>query len=104
MSKTSSLRHPRNVKAATLLFQNRRTLLQMLRDVYHGRYSMSLVTMIAIIAGLIYIISPLDFDWIPIIGWIDDGVVFYLVIQCLQRETHRYNRMKAMSRKLDKGN
>jgi uncharacterized membrane protein YkvA (DUF1232 family) len=33
------------------------------------------------IAGVIYVISPFDFDFIPVLGWVDDGMVIYLVKQ-----------------------
>jgi uncharacterized membrane protein YkvA (DUF1232 family) len=33
------------------------------------------------IAGLIYVVSPFDFDFIPVLGWVDDGMVIYLVKQ-----------------------
>ena len=72
----------------------------MLREVFHGRYTMSLLTNMALVLGLLYIISPLDFDWIPILGWVDDGFVGYMVIKRLQKETQRYNRHKAMERRM----
>ena len=100
MAKFIPLRSTRTLKTAHQVFQHRRTLWQMLRDVFQGKYKMSWVTNLAFIAAIIYIISPLDFDWIPIIGWIDDGLVFYLLVQRLQKETHRYNRTKAMERKI----
>jgi uncharacterized membrane protein YkvA (DUF1232 family) len=81
------------------LFSNRKTLGQMLREVFHGTYTMSFLTNIALVFGLVYIISPLDFDWLPFIGWIDDGVVGYMVFRRLQTETQRYMRAKAMQRR-----
>ena len=33
------------------------------------------------IAGVIYVISPFDFDFIPVLGWVDDGMVIYLMKQ-----------------------
>lgn len=33
------------------------------------------------IAGVIYVISPFDFDFIPLLGWVDDGMVIYLMKQ-----------------------
>lgn len=95
------LRSGRNAKSAQELFQQRNSLLQMLRDAYRGRYKMSLLTTVALVLGLIYIISPLDFDWLPIIGWVDDGFILYLLLQRLAKETQRYNRQKAMGRKLE---
>jgi len=91
----------KQVRGASHLYQNRKTLFQMLREVYHGKYKMSLLTTLSVILGLVYIISPLDFDWIPILGWADDGFVFYLLVKRLQSETHRFNRHKAMERRLN---
>jgi len=99
MSRFTTMKTARTVRHATHLFNNRKTLLQMLREVFHGRYRMSFLTNVALVLGLIYIISPLDFDWIPILGWADDGFVFYLLVKRLQSETQRYNRHKAMERR-----
>lgn len=99
MSKFTSLRYARNVRHAADLFQNRKTLMQMLGEVFRGKYKMSFLTHLSLVLGLLYIISPLDFDWIPILGWADDGFVGYLLIKRLQKETQRFNRHKAMERK-----
>ncbi|MBS1783684.1 MAG: DUF1232 domain-containing protein [Bacteroidetes bacterium] len=71
----------------------------MLQAVWHGKYSMSLLTKILLVLGIAYIILPFDFDWIPILGWLDDALVFFLLLKRLQFETHRYVRHKAMERK-----
>ncbi len=101
MSKFTTMKTARNMRHAGQLFTNRKTLFQMLREAFHGQYKMSFLTHAALILGLIYIISPLDFDWIPVVGWVDDGIVFYLIIKRLQKETLRFNRYKAMERKLN---
>jgi uncharacterized membrane protein YkvA (DUF1232 family) len=89
------------MRGAVHLISNRKTLFQMLREVFHGSYKMSFLTNMSVIMGLVYIISPLDFDWIPILGWADDGFVFYMLVKRLQNETQRFNRFKAMERKKD---
>jgi hypothetical protein len=33
------------------------------------------------VAGVVYVICPLDFDFIPLLGWVDDGMVIYLMKQ-----------------------
>lgn len=71
----------------------------MLKAVWRGEYRMSLLTNLFIVFGILYVIIPLDFDWIPIAGWIDDGLVIFFVIKRLQKETQRFNRYKAMERK-----
>lgn len=32
-------------------------------------------------AGLIYVVCPLDLDFVPVVGWLDDVVVAYLCIK-----------------------
>lgn len=71
----------------------------MLKEVWKGQYRMSLLTNLIIVLGILYVIIPLDFDWVPIVGWIDDGLVIFFVIKRLQKETQRFNRYKAMERK-----
>lgn len=91
----------KNIQHATQLFQNRRTLWQMLRDVLGGRYKMSLMTNVAVVLGVLYVLFPFDFitDLLPVIGWADDGAVIYFVVKRLQKETQRYNRFKVMERR-----
>lgn len=80
-------------------FQNRKTLLQMLKAVWKGKYTMSLLTHVIIVAGIFYIILPFDFDWIPVLGWLDDAFVAVLIGKRLMRETQRFNRWKVMDRR-----
>ena len=42
-----------------------------------------LVTVLAVL----YVVSPIDFipDTIPVLGWIDDGVISWLLLQLAQR-------------------
>jgi uncharacterized membrane protein YkvA (DUF1232 family) len=100
MSRFTTMKTARNLRQAGQLFSNRKTLFQMLREVFNGKYKMSFATNLALIFGLLYIVSPLDFDWIPVLGWADDGFVFYMLIKRLQSETLRFNRHKAMERRL----
>lgn len=81
-----------HLKNTSELFTNRKGVLQMLADVFHGRYKMSLVTSLLLLLGLAYIILPFDFDWIPLVGWIDDGFVGYWLIKRLLYETKRHAR------------
>jgi uncharacterized membrane protein YkvA (DUF1232 family) len=73
----------------------------MIREALSGKYRMSLMTNLALVFGLAYVIFPFDLipDWIPVIGLIDDGFVVFLVIKRLNTETLRYSRLKAMGRK-----
>ena len=73
----------------------------MIREVFNGHYRMSFFTNALTILAIAYIVFPFDLvpDYIPVLGWIDDGAVLYLLILRLEKETHRYNRFKAMERK-----
>lgn len=94
----------KHVKNATDLYNNRKSILRMLAAVFHGRYKMSLLTSLILLSGPAYIILPFDFDWIPLIGWIDDGFVGYCVIKRLLSETKRYARFMASDSKGNKNN
>ncbi len=100
MSKVTSARVVKNMQGTVHLFHNRKTLWQMLREVLKGKYRMSFLTTMVVVMGLLYIILPFDFDWIPLLGWVDDGFVFFFVVKRLIKETQRFNRAKAMERKL----
>lgn len=101
MARIIPTRHVQGVRHGWHLFRNRRTLWQMLREAMRGQYRMSLMTNIILVFSLIYIISPIDLipDFIPVVGWIDDGLVLYLLLKRLTFETQRYMRFKAMERK-----
>ena len=73
----------------------------MVREALAGRYKMSFLTVFVSVFAIAYIIFPFDLipDYIPVIGWIDDALVFYLLLRRLTTETQRYNRFKAMERK-----
>lgn len=71
----------------------------MIKAVWQGKYKMSGLSKWLLFAGLAYVILPFDFDWVPILGWLDDGVIILLLIKRLQTETHRYVRAKVMERK-----
>ncbi len=73
----------------------------MFRDTLNGSYRMSFLTIAIVIAALAYVIFPFDLipDFIPVLGWVDDGLVVYLTVRRLVKETQRYSRAKAMGRK-----
>lgn len=101
MPKLIPARHVRSARYASHLFQSRRTLWQMMKEAFRGRYKLSLLTMLACILAIAYIVFPFDLvpDYIPVLGWIDDGLVLYLLLKRLHAETHRYNRYKAAERR-----
>ena len=88
-----------NTHGSFQLIRNWKSMRCMLRETFNGKYKMSGLTKTLLIAGLFYIVLPFDFDWIPLLGWLDDGLVLFLLIKRLQIETTRYIRAKVMARK-----
>lgn len=99
MPKVTPLRKSQQLHTGFQLIKNRKTIWCMLKEVWRGKYRISFYTSIILALGLLYIILPFDFDWIPFIGWIDDGFVLFLVVKRLQKEAQRFIRAKAMERK-----
>lgn len=99
LGKITKTRWVRHANESAHIFYNRKTLWQMLRDVWQGKYKMSLLTNMILVLGVLYVIIPIDFDWIPFIGWIDDLFVLLFIGKRLVKETQRYNRYKVMDRR-----
>lgn len=59
---------------------------------------------LAAVAAILYVVSPIDLvsDFIPILGWVDDGVIAYLLLQAaykfLPAELHAALRDKVGAR------
>ncbi len=73
----------------------------MIREAAKGRYRMSFFTLSTVVISIIYIVSPIDLlpDFILFLGWLDDGLIIYLLLRRLAAETQRFSRFKAMERK-----
>jgi len=71
----------------------------MIKDTWGGSYNMSGLSKWLLVLGTLYVLLPFDFDWMPVVGWIDDGIIIFLLIKLLQKETQRYVRAKVMERK-----
>lgn len=81
------------IRSLSQLWQYRAALFSMFRDAWRGKYKLSILTILALVAAGIYILSPFDLipDFIPVIGWIDDGIVFYFLLKRLMHELNRYS-------------
>lgn len=86
-------KYRRRASHAYELYRSRKLLWPMLRDALKGKYRFSLFTMLAILLCIAYILFPFDLlpDFIPFIGWLDDGALFWLMLQQLKKETVRYD-------------
>ena len=70
----------------------------LLSDYFDGTYkNLPLSTIVAILAGLLYLILPIDClaDFIPILGWIDDAAVLGFVVVAEQNDVREYLAWKA---------
>jgi uncharacterized membrane protein YkvA (DUF1232 family) len=81
------------------LVRNWKTMRCMFKDAWKGNYTISGMTKVALFLGIVYVLLPFDFDWVPVLGWLDDGLIIFLLIKRLQVETTRYVRAKAIARK-----
>ena len=81
-----------HIKEAIHIAKNRKTMTAMVKDAWKGKFKMTLYTYILAILAVVYTISPVDFlpDVIPVIGWVDDGVLLFLLFQQLRKELTRY--------------
>ncbi len=73
-------------------------------DYIKGNYrKVPIATIVAIIAGAIYLITPLDViqDFIPVAGYIDDAFVLGIVIRQARLDLDKYRMWKAEQKKVE---
>jgi uncharacterized membrane protein YkvA (DUF1232 family) len=66
---------------------------------WRGEYrAISPKAMVAVVAGLMYFLSPIDLipDWIPVLGMLDDIVVLGWVMSTLKAELDAFRAWRAM--------
>jgi uncharacterized membrane protein YkvA (DUF1232 family) len=91
---------PRNILRIGLLarlFQDLKLLLPLIKDYWKGAYrDISAKSMIIFVAGLAYIISPIDLipDYIIGLGQIDDVAILGLSLYFLERDLQKYKQWK----------
>lgn len=96
MAKIPVMKKVQQIRTLSALWKYRSQLFRMLREMLRGTYKASFLTIVALVAGLIYIISPIDIlpDFIPLIGWMDDGFIMYFLLKRLMYELQRYEQGK----------
>lgn len=78
--------------------------IEMIKDFLSGKYTLPTRVIVSALAGIIYIVSPIDIipDFIPTIGWLDDAAVFMLVLETgLSLELDKYRKWKKLSHMID---
>lgn len=93
MAKIPFVRRVQQIRTLGALWKYRSGLIAMFRDMMAGRYKASFLTVVALIATAIYIISPIDVipDIFLVVGWTDDAAVFYFLLKRLMYELNRYS-------------
>jgi uncharacterized membrane protein YkvA (DUF1232 family) len=96
MAKIPLMKKAQQIRTLSALWKYRSGLFSMFRDMLGGRYKASFLTVVALVAGAIYILSPIDIipDFIPIVGWMDDGAILYFLLKRLMYELGRYSASK----------
>jgi len=68
----------------------------MLQDYRRGKYDLPWKTIAAIVAALLYFISPIDLlpDFIPVIGYLDDATVIGFALKMIHDDLENYRQYK----------
>ena len=99
-SKVSTLvsRHPiffsKKIKQIALYVP---LLLSLIRSYIHKEYKeIPLMTMISIVAAVIYFVSPFDIlpDFIPGLGYVDDATVIAFLVASIKTDLDKYRKWK----------
>lgn len=75
-----------------------KTFVRLLSAFIKGDYrEVSKTTMVIVLGGLVYFISPLDFipDFIPIVGYLDDATVIVYIIKRIKNEIDKFEEWEA---------
>jgi uncharacterized membrane protein YkvA (DUF1232 family) len=79
------------------LIGNFKLLYSLIKDYWKGEYrDISPWSIIVFIAGIIYVISPIDIipDFLPLLGQIDDALILILCMYFLEKDLHKYKEWK----------
>lgn len=65
---------------------------ELIEDVAAGNYKVPICTVVTLIGGLIYLVSPIDLisDLIPILGYMDDAAVLHQVFNTVEKDLNDY--------------
>jgi uncharacterized membrane protein YkvA (DUF1232 family) len=93
MTKIPVMKKLARIRSLATLWKHRSQLYSMFRESFRGSYKMMFLTKVVLLLGTLYILFPIDIipDFIPVIGWMDDGAIFYLLLRQIMSELNRYN-------------
>lgn len=79
-------------------FQDIKDMVSLVKDYLCGEYpEVPYGTLIAIVAALIYVLSPIDLipDFIPVVGLADDAIVVGLCLEIARTDLENYRKWKS---------
>ena len=82
-----------NIPKCEALAKNICNFCDLLSDYFAGVYqNLPLSTVVAALAGLIYVVLPIDVlaDFVPVLGWLDDAAVLAFVVAAEQNDVKEY--------------
>jgi uncharacterized membrane protein YkvA (DUF1232 family) len=86
-----------NVGLLSRLIGNFKLLYSLIKDYWKGEYrDVSPWSILVFIAGIVYVISPIDIipDFLPFVGQIDDAIILVLCMYFLEKDLHKYKEWK----------
>lgn len=89
-----------NKSALTNVWEQLQLLFSLAKDYANGAYtSIPKTTMIAVLAALLYFISPLDLvpDFIVGLGFLDDAFILGFVVKKVAKELEKYQAWKVLN-------
>ena len=90
-----------NVGLWSRLIGNFKLLYSLIKDYWKGEYrDVSPWSILVFIAGIIYVISPIDIipDFLPLVRQIDDALILILCMYFLEKDLHKYKEWKIKNR------
>ena len=78
--------------------------ISLVKDYSQGNYrKVPYKSIAAVVAGLVYILNPIDIipDFIPVIGYVDDAIIFAFCLKMVEKDLQTYRVWKESQDKTD---
>ncbi|MFV0237414.1 MAG: DUF1232 domain-containing protein [Flavobacteriales bacterium] len=82
--------YARQAKGDPGFFDKAQTFFKMIKAHFEGSFKIKSSTILINLGALIYAIVPIDFDFIPVIGWLDDITILAYALSQLNKEIERF--------------
>ena len=86
-----------NIGLLSRLIGNFKLLYSLIKDYWKGEYrDVSPWSILVFLAGIIYLISPIDIipDFLPLVGQIDDAIILVICMYFLEKDLQKYKKWK----------